>query len=142
LFASGRPAGYSALGVEILRNLLGNLGSGVIRLVVAVGIIAAVGYFLVRPALDTTEKLSKEANDSIQKSINGSLNKSLGKNGAGLEDVNKTLQEVNKTVEREIKKSFHFAEKHGGAASPKKLVRCIERAEGNVHKIQRCTIRF
>jgi hypothetical protein len=128
--------------VEILRNLLGNLGSGVIRLVVAVGIIAAVGYFLVRPALETTEKLSKEANDSIQKSINQNFNQSLGKNGAGIEDVNKTLQEVNETVEREIKRSFHFAEKHGGPANPKKLVHCIQRADGNVHRIQRCTVRF
>ena len=128
----------------MLRNFLGNLGSGVIRLTVAVGIIAAVAIFLVRPALDTTkealdrgQQISKEANESFQKS----LNPNFGKNGAGLEDVNKTLQEVNKTVEREIKHSFHVVESHG-VVNPKKLVRCIQRADGNVHKIQRCTVRF
>jgi hypothetical protein len=121
----------------MLRNFLGNLGSGVIRLAVTVGILAAVYFLIVRPALDTTEKISKEANDSIQKSFKG-----YGDNGAGIEDVNKTLQEVNKTVEREIKKSFHFVEKHDGVANPKKLVRCIQHAEGNVHRIQRCTVRF
>jgi hypothetical protein len=128
----------------MLRNFLGNLGSGVIRLAVTVGIIAAIGIFLVRPALDTTkealdrgQQISKEANESFQKS----LNPHYGKNGAGIEDVNKTLEEVNKTVEREIKKSFHVVEAHG-VLNPKKLVRCIQRAEGNVHKIQRCTVRF
>ena len=104
---------------------------------VTVGILAAVGYFIVRPALDTTEKLSKEANQSFQNSFNG-----FGKNGAGLEDVNKTLHEVNVTVEREIKKSFHVAEVHGVPADPKKLVKCIQRADGNVHRIQRCTVKF
>jgi len=123
--------------VEILRNLLGSLSSGLIRLVVAVGIIAAVGYFLVRPALETTEKLSKEANDSIRKSFN----QGYGKNGAGIEDVQKTIDRVNKQVQREIKRSFHEVESKD-VFSPKKLVRCIERAEGNVHKIQRCTVRF
>jgi hypothetical protein len=120
----------------MLRNFLGNLGSGVIRLAVTVGILAAVYFLIIRPALDTTEKISKEANDSIQKSFHG-----YGSNGAGLEDVNKTLQDVNKTVEREIKRSFHVVEAHG-VLNPKKLVRCIQRAEGNVHKIQRCTVRF
>jgi methionine aminopeptidase len=120
----------------MLRNFLGNLGSGVIRLAVTVGILAAVAIFIVRPALDTTKQISKEANESFEKSFKG-----FG-NGAGLEDVNKTLQEVNKTVEREIKKSFHFAEKHGGPANPKKLVKCIQRADGDVHKIQRCTLKF
>ena len=123
--------------MEILRNLLGNLGSGVIRLVVAVGIIAAVGYFLVRPALETTEKLSKEANDSIRRSFDPNF----GKNGAGIEDVQKTIDRVNKRVERQIKRSFHAVESHG-VLNPKKLVKCIQRAEGNVHKIQRCTVKF
>jgi hypothetical protein len=121
----------------MLRNFLGNLGSGVIRLAVTVGILAAVYFLFVRPALETTEKISKEANDSLEKSFRG-----YGNNGAGLEDVNKTMQKVNKTVEREIKRSFHFAEKHSAVASPKKLVRCIQRADGNVHRIQRCTVRF
>ena len=120
----------------MLRNFLGNLGSGVIRLLVTVGILVAVYFLLVRPALDTTEKISKEANDSIRKSIHG-----FGKNGAGVEDVNKTLREVPKQIQIQIKRSFHVVESHG-VLNPKKLVKCIERADGNVHKIQRCTIRF
>lgn len=123
--------------MEILRNLLGNLGSGLVRLLVTVGIIAAVGYFLVRPALETTKNISREANESIQKGFN----RNLGKNGAGIEDVNKTLREVDKQVQKEIKRSFHVVESHG-VVNPKKLVKCIRRADGNVHRIQRCTIKF
>ncbi|HEY2715387.1 MAG TPA: hypothetical protein VGI73_04125 [Solirubrobacterales bacterium] len=124
--------------MEMLRNFLGNLSSGVIRLLVTVGVLAAVYFLLLRPILDKTGEITKETNQTIQKSFN----QSFGKNGAGLEDVDKTLREVNRTVEREIKKSFHFAEKHGGPANPRKLVKCIQRAEGDVHKIQRCTVKF
>ncbi len=120
----------------MLRNFLGNLGSGVIRLAVTVGILAAVAIFIVRPALDTTKQISKEANESFEKSFHG-----VGNNGAGLEDVAKEVREVNKTVQREIKRSFHVAKAHG-VVNPTKLVKCIQRAEGNVHRIQRCTVKF
>lgn len=123
--------------MEILRNLLGNLGSSLIRLLVTVGILAAVGYFIVRPVLDKTGEITKETNQTIQRSFN----QSLGKNGAGIEDVGKTIREVNKRVQKEIKRSFHTVESHG-VVSPRKLVKCIQRADGDVHKIQRCTIRF
>jgi hypothetical protein len=123
--------------VEILRNFLGNLGSGVIRLLVTVGILVAIYFLLVRPILDKTGDITRETNQTIQKSFN----QGFGKNGAGVEDVSKTIREVNKRVQREIKKSFHVVESHG-VLNPKKLVKCIQRAEGNVHKIQRCTVRF
>jgi predicted PurR-regulated permease PerM len=120
----------------MLRNFLGNLSSGVIRLLVTVGILVAVYFLIVRPALDTTKQISKEANQSFEKSFKG-----FGNNGAGIEDVNKTLREVNKQVQRQIQQSFHVAKAHG-VLDPKKLVKCIQRADGNVHKIQRCTVKF
>ena len=48
--------------MDILRNLFGNLTSGIIRLAVTVGILAAVYFFIVRPVLDTTENVSNEIN--------------------------------------------------------------------------------
>ena len=120
--------------MDILRNLFGNLTSGIIRLGVTVGILAAVYFFIVRPILDT-------ANEGIKQS-NRTFRESFGNDGAGLDDVNKTLQEVNRTVEREIKKSFHFATKKGTPADPRRLVKCIRHAEGDVHRIQRCTVKF
>jgi uncharacterized protein YoxC len=117
--------------MDILRNLFGNVTSGIIRLAVAVGILAAAYFFIVKPVLKTTSDTFKEANKTIEKSF--------GKNGAGLEDVGKAMNDVNKQVQIEIRRSFHVAEKNG---NPKKLLHCVQRAEGNVHKIRRCTVRF
>lgn len=133
--------------MEFLRNLLGNLSSGVIRLAVAVGILAAVGIFIVRPVLDTTEKVaheglqrsrqfSREINESVENSTRG-----LNGPGGSLTKVDKTLKEVNRQVRTQIRRSFHTA-KIEGLGSPKRLLKCIQRANGDVHKITRCTARF
>jgi predicted PurR-regulated permease PerM len=117
--------------MDFLRNLFGNLTSGIIRLLVAVGIIAAVGYFIVRPTLDTANKSIDGFNKSFQKSFNHP--------GADLTDINKTLRDVNRQVEREIRKSFKAAEHEG---SPSRLIKCIKHAHGDVQKIQKCTVKF
>jgi predicted PurR-regulated permease PerM len=119
--------------MDILRNLFGNVTAGIIRLLVTVGIIAAIGFFLVKPALDTTEKISKEANTSFEKSFGGSDD--------SLNDINKTIEAVNHQVEREINRSFHQAKRAGGH-DPDQLITCIQRAHQNVVKIQRCTNRY
>jgi hypothetical protein len=118
--------------MDILRNLFGNLTSGIIRLAVTVGIIAAIGYFLVRPAVDT-------ANKGID-SYNKTFEKSFGPNGAAdLSDINKTIDSVNHQVQIQIERSFHTAKKHG---NPNKLVRCVQHANGDVGRIKRCTVKF
>lgn len=117
--------------MDILRNLFGNLTSGIIRLLVAVGIIAAVGFFLVKPALDT-------ANEGI-KSFNKSFERSFNQPGADLTDINKTLRDVNRQVEREIRKSFKAAKAEG---NPSRLIKCIQHARGDVQKIEKCTVKF
>jgi hypothetical protein len=116
--------------MEILRNLFGALTSGIIRLLVAVGILAAVYFFLLKPVLHTANK----AIDSADKSLEGSLGTEVN-----LNDIGGTLDKVDKRIERQIRAAFHTA-KHNG--NPKKLVRCIQRAEGDVHRIHRCTVRY
>lgn len=117
--------------MDILRNLFGNLTSGIIRLLVAVGIIAAVGYFLVKPTLDTANKSIDSANRSFEKAFNHP--------GTDLTDIDRTLRKVNRQVEIEIRKSFKAA-KTGG--NPHRLIKCIQRAHGDVQKIQKCTVKF
>jgi hypothetical protein len=117
--------------MDILRNLFGSLTSGIIRLLVAVGILAAAYFFIVKPVLKTT-------GDAIE-STNQSFEKSFGVENVDLTDIGKTIEQVNRRVERQIRRSFHAAEKKG---SPKRLVRCIERAEGDVRLIKRCTVKF
>ena len=115
--------------MDILRNLFGHLSAGIIRLLVTVGILAAVYFFLVRPALDTTENISRETNQSIQKSFQNS----------GIGDIDKTIDDVNRQVQREVKKSLRASKRQGDAD---KLIRCIQRANQNVNRIQRCSERF
>ena len=115
--------------MDVLRNLFGNLSAGIIRLLVTVGILAAVYFFLVKPALDTTKDISHEVNVNVQK----------GFEQADLGEIDKTIEDVNRQVQREIKKSLRASKQQGDAD---KLIRCIQRAHQNVNKIQRCSERF
>jgi Tfp pilus assembly protein PilO len=112
--------------MEVLRNLFGNLTAGIIRLLVTVGILAAVYFFVVRPALDTTEKISHEVNVNVQQSLKEA-------------HIGKTIEDVNRQVQREIKRSIRHAPSHSAAD---KLLRCIQRAHQDVHKIERCNERY
>lgn len=94
-----------------------------------VGILAAVYFFIVRPALDTAEKVSHETNSSIQKSIHE----------ANLGDISKSIEDVNRQVQREIKRSLRHVPSHSAAD---KLLRCIQRAHQDVHKIEHCNDRY
>jgi type III secretory pathway component EscR len=117
--------------MDILRNLFGTLTSGVIRLLVAVGILAAAYFFIVKPVLHTTDNAINSANQSFEKSF--------GVHGVDITDISGTIDDVNRKVQREIRRSFHTAKKNG---NPKRLVRCVQHAAGDVHKIQRCTVKF
>jgi len=112
--------------MEVLRNLFGNLTAGIIRLLVTVGILAAVYFFVVRPVLDTTEKVSHEVNVNVQQSLKEA-------------HIGKTIEDVNRQVQREIKKSLRHAPSHSAAD---KLLRCIQRAHQDVHRIERCNERY
>jgi Tfp pilus assembly protein PilO len=112
--------------MEVLRNLFGNLTAGIIRLLVTVGILAAVYFFVVKPTLDTTKEISHEVNVNVQQSLKEA-------------HIGKTIEDVNRQVQREIKKSLRHAPSHSAAD---KLLRCIQRAHQDVHKIERCNERY
>jgi hypothetical protein len=117
--------------MDILRNLFGTLTSGVIRLLVTVGILAAAYFFIVKPVLKTTDKAIDNANKSFERSF--------GTQGTDLTDISGTIEDVNRQVRRQIRHSFHTAKREG---NPKRLVRCIQHSHGDVQKIQRCTVKF
>ena len=122
--------------MDILRNLFGNVTSGIIRLLVTVGILAAAYFFIVKPVLDTTENVSNSVNDSIR-----SANENFGTE-LDLTDIDKTIENANKQVQIQIQRSFRQAKKNGARSDPQKLVRCIKKARGDVQRIQRCTIKY
>ena len=94
-----------------------------------VGILAAVYFFVVKPTLETTEKISHEVNVNVQK----------GFEQTDLSKINKSIDDVNRRVQREVKQSLRQSQNHGAA---NKLVRCIQRAHQDVDKIQRCSERY
>ena len=115
--------------MDVLRNLFGNLSAGIIRLLVTVGILAAVYFFVVKPTLETTKDISHEVNANVQKGFEQS----------DLGDINKTIDDVNRQVQREIRKSYRTSKQQGDAD---KLINCIQRAHQNVNKIQRCSEKY
>jgi hemolysin activation/secretion protein len=118
--------------MDILRNLFGNVTSGIIRLLVAVGVLAAAYFFIVKPVLSTTDHAIDSANKSFEKSFGTPLD---------LSDIDKTIENANKQVQIQIQRSFHTAKKKG-KGDPQKLIHCIQHAAGDVHRIQRCTIKY
>jgi hypothetical protein len=115
--------------MDVLRNLFGNLTAGIIRLLVTVGILVAVYFLLVRPTLDTTAKISHEVNVNVQK----------GFEQTNLGDIDKTIDDANRRVQREIKRSLRQSQGHAAA---NKLIRCIQQAHQDVDKIQRCSEKY
>ena len=118
--------------MEVLRNLFGNVTSGIIRLAVFVGILGAVYLFIVKPVLNTTN----DAIDSANKTFEDSFGKGSGVNPS---EISKTIENANRQVQIQIRRSFHVSKVHG---NPRKLLHCVQAANGDVHRMQRCTRRF
>lgn len=104
--------------MDLLRNLFGNVTSGIIRLAVTAGILFLVYLFLLKPVLDTTTEVI---------------------HSTGLDKVGDSLEGVSREIKREVHRSF---ESSSPGTQRKRLVRCVQRANGNVHRIEACTQRF
>jgi hypothetical protein len=115
--------------MELLRNLFGNVTSGIIRLAVAVGVIAAVGFFIIKPVLSTTDHAFDTVNQALKES--------------GINEVSKTIDVTSRRVQRQIQRqvnhSFRVSQQTGNT---EKLVRCIKRAQPDVKRIERCTLKY
>jgi predicted PurR-regulated permease PerM len=107
--------------MEFLTNLFGNLTSGIIRLAVTVGILAAVYFFIVKPTTDT----ANNAFDSISEPL-------------------KQAEEQAAQAQEQLKQNAN-----SGAPGSKsdlnqldRLQRCVQKAHQNVAVLQRCAERF
>jgi hypothetical protein len=104
--------------VDLLRNLFGNLTSGIIRLAVFAGMLLLLYLLIIKPVLKTTT-------DAIH--------------STGLDQIGKSMEGVSTEIKREVHRTFEGASPGG---QRKKLVHCVQHAEGNAHRIERCTRRF
>ena len=104
--------------MDLLRNLFGNVTSGIIRLAVTAGILFLVYLFILKPVLDTTTEVV---------------------HSTGLDQIGKSLEGMGTEIKREVHRSFEVT---SPGRQREKLVHCVQRAEGNVHRIKVCTQRF
>lgn len=131
--------------MDVMRNILGNLSNGIIRLLVTVGILAATYVFIVRPALDTTNKAIDQAGRSFD---------TFGKDSTDPNNISRqirqSINQTNQQVQQQIRKAQHGLNHQNGLTlsqqqtirRQKKLLACIQGAKGDVSKIQRCAKRF
>ena len=122
--------------MDVLRNLFGNLSSGIIRLAVTVGILAAVYFFAIRPILDTTENISNNAlrhSDQVSNSIQRSIQRNIRQTNRQIQrQVGQAVGSVptQRTVHRVV---------HGiTPAQARRLNRCITRAGAQIALINAC----
>ncbi|MCO5316767.1 MAG: hypothetical protein M9938_11495 [Solirubrobacterales bacterium] len=103
-------------------NIGGTLVSSVVRIVVVVATIAATYYFIIRPILDTTEKVSTGISGNVQKTLDDAFSQS------GISTHRQTV------ITRQIKSA--------NGRDIKRLNRCVTRAGTNMDRINRCVARF
>lgn len=94
------------------------LARTLIRLIATVAVLAAVYFFIVKPILDTTNETidrAFEGSEGITEQIQQSLDNS------GIDDYDINLDSQNQAM---------------------KLLNCIQRANQDIERIQRCNDRF
>lgn len=103
-------------------NIGGTLINTVLRLLVVVATLAAVYYFILKPVLATTEKVTSGMGANIQKNLDDVFRQ------VGIPQHEKTL------ITRQVR----------GVPRRKmaKLERCVSRAGTDINRIQRCANRF
>jgi hypothetical protein len=132
--------------MDVLRNLFGNLSSGIIRLLVTVGILGATYLFIIKPILDTTDNAINRSfnsfgpNSAFQKNLHNSLNQSFGNTGSSGNNIQRQVQKAIRDVNRQVNKQIRHS--GTGTVQTQKLLNCLKGASGNVQKVQACTKKF
>jgi len=114
--------------VDFLKSLAGMLTSSVLRLAVTVGILAAVYFFAIRPVLDTTNKAIDSAN-----SYSSGVQSNIGR------QIQRSIRQTNRRIQRQVNQSFKQTPRK---ANQQRLLHCVQRANANVNRIQRCAKKF
>jgi hypothetical protein len=128
--------------MDFIRSLFGMVTSSVLRLAVAVGILAAAYLFIVRPVLDTTNKAIESANGfngALNANINRSINQSNVDPSVGRQ-IRRSIRQVNRQVRRQVNHSLRQTAPQQRRQT--RLLHCVQHARGNVARMQRCTRRF
>ena len=124
--------------MDTLRNVFGNTMATILRLALVVGTLAAAYFFLVKPALETTENISAGITNSINQGINGP-------NGFQQQLQRQIQQSVPNTVPQQRLPSQVQITRTIRGLSPqqsRRFAKCVQRAGGRIPAINRCFRRF
>jgi ElaB/YqjD/DUF883 family membrane-anchored ribosome-binding protein len=104
----------------------GTLVNAVVRIAVLAATLALVYFFILKPVLSTTESVSSGINNNIQNAF---------------DDVNEAFDQSNITGganERKIRRKINSTT----GINQERLITCIQNAQQDVERIQRCANRF
>ena len=128
--------------MDFLKSIFGMLTSSVLRLAVAVGILAAAYFFIVRPVLDTTDKAIESAgtfNQALNATIGQSVRQSNLNPNVGRQ-IRRSIKRANRQVQRQLNRNLN--QTASTQRRQRHLLHCVQRAHGNVNRIQRCSRRY
>ena len=128
--------------MDFLKSLAGMFTSSVLRLAVAVGILAASYFFIVRPILDTTNNAIDSAG-GFNQALNANIQQSVQQSNLGPNvgrQVRRSLRRANRQVQRQLNRDLN--QSAGRQRRQRRLLRCVQKAHGNVNRIQRCSRRY
>lgn len=112
----------------------GTIINPIIKIVTTVAILAAVYFFIVKPALDTTENVSRDINHSINQSFR-QTNKQVDD---AFDDLNKNQQtQITKSIKGTNVK-IDDAEIPAAAKAQQKILECVQRAAPDTAAMQAC----
>lgn len=112
--------------MDFLRGLFGTLTSSVLRLAVTAGTLALIYFFAIKPVLDTTEEVSRSFNTTNQ---SADIQRS----------IQRSIDQANRQVQRAVNQSFRQTNTSTGQ---QRLLLCVQRAQGDVNRIQACSRKF
>ncbi len=105
----------------------GTLVNAVVKVAVLAATLALVYHFILAPILDTTESVSGGISGNIEKAFDD-VNKAFDEAGMSGTTVKQTK------IQRQIKTT--------SGPGQKRLIGCIEKAQQDINRIQRCASRF
>ncbi len=127
--------------MDFLKSLVGMFTSSVLRLAVTVGILVAAYLLIVRPVLDTTKAIDSAG--GFKGALNANIAQSIQQSNTNPDvgrQVQRSIRRANRQVQRALNQSLN--QTAPSQARQRRLLHCVQRAHGNVKRIQRCTQRF
>jgi hypothetical protein len=93
-----------------------------LKIITVVAILGATYIFIIEPVLDTTQSISDDVNQSI---------------GQSVQSTNNQIQQALDVAEQQTSESFSY-QVSGPPKEVRKVLDCVQRANNDVDKIQRC----